>query len=187
MESRFSVPLLQLGADLMDEESWTSMIIHQGKGNLPDEIEGNHGCRNSLVAGDPHVDSVGCVGNFCVRWEKNTYNGQRKGCYAREVDEEADDKVDYICIPDLDIPCILGRTHTTHKELQRQFLTNFNSIRRKNNPHGKSPFCRKEFIVDIGLRGILKDANLNALIKHMTLNHSTSLALLKRSGKFKTD
>jgi len=43
----------------MDEESWTSMIIHQGKGKLPDEIEGSHGCGNALAAGDPHADSVG--------------------------------------------------------------------------------------------------------------------------------
>lgn len=120
---RSSVPLLQLGAGLMDGESWTSMIIHQGKGKLPDEIEGNHGCRNGLAAGDPHATNAVCVGFFCGRWEKKTYNGQRKGCHARsdEVDEETYDELVCICIPGLDIPCILGRTHVTHKELQRQF------------------------------------------------------------------
>lgn len=42
----------------MDKESWTSMITHQGKGKLPDEVEGSHGCGIGLAAGAPPTQTA---------------------------------------------------------------------------------------------------------------------------------
>lgn len=66
MKFRFPVPLLQLEADLMDEESWTSMITHQGKKKLPQKVERSLDCDNGLILDDTRPKSCGCVGIFGV-------------------------------------------------------------------------------------------------------------------------
>jgi hypothetical protein len=187
--------LMQLGAGFLSETEWVYVITHQQVGkslHVPDDVEGSHGCGNGVVSSSLHPDNCGCVSPVCIRWEKRLYNGQRKGCHGRSEAASDDNEVECICIPGLDLPYILGRSHLSHHDLQRQSLRHFNAIRderdsttgKKENAHGRCPFCQKEVIIDIRLSGFLKDSNVNVLIKHMNLNRSTSLAPLERSGKF---
>ncbi|GAB7323235.1 hypothetical protein MBLNU13_g05724t1 [Cladosporium sp. NU13] len=164
----------------MDKESWTSMITHQGKRKLPDEVEGSHGFENGLATGAPHPNSCGCVGIFCVRWEKKT--------------DENEDEVECNCVPSLDILCILGRSHIIQTDLQRQFLDHFNGICNERDPtgkrknvHGGCSSYQKDVITKPDLIGYLKYANVYALISHMNLRHSVWRALLDINGKFSND
>lgn len=78
-----------------------------------------------------------------------------------------------------------------HPDIQRQYVLHFNSLRGERDPttgkrkdsHGRCLFYRMEVIAKSNLIGCLKDSDVNALAKHMNLNHSTSLAPLERRGK----
>jgi hypothetical protein len=191
--SSSSIKDAQLAAGFFSSEAWAGLMFETATDDYWRQLQGISRSHRLRLVRVTDVDSAshlcgcgiaGCYGLFCVIWESNTDNIDRRPCHKRFKTDPADDD-GCLCEPGKAVPCIPGRAHMSETELRDNFYDILDENLRKPSPSqpaalSSCPICGYEPVTLTSLSDCLDIDNINKFVQHMNLRHNCDMAKLTR-------